>query len=247
MNLETFFKNHNKIALAFSGGTDSSYLLYAALKYGCDVRPYFVKSAFQPEFELDDAKRLCTQLGADLRVIELDVLADATIASNPEDRCYYCKRAIFSALIAAVKADGYSKIMDGTNASDDPGDRPGTRALRELEVLSPLRECGITKADIRKLSQEAGLFTWEKPAYACLATRIPANTPISDAALKAVENSEDALFKMGFSDLRVRVIGRTAKIQLPENQLEGALNARADIVAALTKYFDDVTLDLNPR
>ena len=166
MTLSDFFEQHPKAALGFSGGVDSAYLLYAAKKYGADVRAYFVKSQFQPAFELEDARRLARQLNADMRIISCDILSNETVAANPENRCYYCKQSIFGLLKQAAAEDGYTCIIDGTNASDQSGDRPGMRALSEMEVLSPLRLCGLTKAEIRERSKEAGLFTWDKPSYA---------------------------------------------------------------------------------
>ena len=109
------------------------------------MRPYYIKTAFQPEFEFEDAKRLCREIGAELTVLELDALSDPAVAANPADRCYHCKRNLFGTLAARALADGYTLLLDGTNASDDAGDRPGMRALRELSVRSPLRECGLTK------------------------------------------------------------------------------------------------------
>ena len=178
MTVKDFFRQTPRAAAAFSGGTDSALLLYLAKQNGCDVHAYYVKTAFQPEFELEDARRLAGELDIPMTVVELDILAVPEAAANGPDRCYYCKRAIFTALQGAAREDGYTVLLDGTNASDDAGDRPGMRALRELGVRSPLRECGITKAEVRRLSREAGLFTWEKPAYACLATRIPTGTAI---------------------------------------------------------------------
>ena len=173
MTLQEFFAEHPKAALGCSGGVDSSYLLWAAVNAGADIAPYYIQTAFQPAFELEDAQRLCAQIGVKLNVIRLDALADPRVAANPANRCYYCKVGLFGALRARAKADGYDLLLDGTNASDDAGDRPGMKALREMEVRSPLRECGLTKAMIRQESRKAGLFTWDKPAYACLATRVP--------------------------------------------------------------------------
>ena len=173
MTLEEFFRDNPECALAFSGGADSAFLLYAAKKYARRVHAYYVSSAFQPRFELSDARRLASELGTEMSVLSVDVLNIDAVRANPPDRCYHCKRAIFSAVSAAARADGFEVLIDGTNASDDTLDRPGMRALRELSVRSPLRECGLTKAEIRRLSRTAGLFTWNKPAYACLATRTP--------------------------------------------------------------------------
>ena len=247
MDLKQFFADHPKVALGFSGGTDSAYLLYAALHYGAEVRAYYVKTAFQPQFELDDATRLAKELNADMKVIELDVLSDDTIRNNPADRCYYCKQKIFSALLAEAKKDGFTTIIDGTNASDDAGDRPGMRALKELQVLSPLRLCGITKAEVRALSKEANLFTADKPSYACLATRIPTGVSIDAETLTKVEQAEEALKALGFSDLRVRVFHGAAKLQLPESGIEKALSCYPLIQNELSRYFSDVLLDLQPR
>ncbi|MEM5770647.1 MAG: 7-cyano-7-deazaguanine synthase, partial [Bacillota bacterium] len=152
MTLEDFFHDNNHVALGFSGGVDSSYLLYSALKSGAQVRAYYARSAFQPLFELEDATRLAQQLQADLKILDVDVLSDAAITANPVDRCYHCKKRIFSAIAAQALADGYHTLIDGTNASDDAGDRPGMRALTEMSVCSPLRECGLTKDEIRRLS-----------------------------------------------------------------------------------------------
>jgi len=247
MNLSEFFVQNPRLAVAFSGGTDSSYLLCAAKSAGCDVHAYFVKSAFQPEFELEDARRLAGSLDVPLTVETLDLLENPEVAKNPADRCYFCKRAIFTRLWELARADGYAVLCDGTNASDDVNDRPGMRALKELDVRSPLRECGLTKSEIRRLSKEAGLFTHDKPAYACLATRIPAGTAITGEILRKVEQAEETLFALGFTDFRVRVFAGAARLQMPESEFQMAFEKRAGILAALKPLFDGVFLDLMPR
>ena len=245
--LRAFFDAHPKLALAFSGGVDSAYLLYAAVECGCDVHTFYAQSVFQPAFEREDARRLAEQLGARMTVVPLDVLAVEAVRQNPENRCYHCKRAIFGALLEAATEAGCDVIMDGTNASDDAGDRPGMRALAELKVLSPLRQCGITKAMVREYSRRAGLFTWDKPAYACLATRVPSGTPITREVLARVEGAESALFAMGFTDFRVRVFHDAARLQLPAGQMARALERRGEIRQALAPWFDIVLLDLKDR
>lgn len=247
MTIKEFFKDNKKAALAFSGGTDSSFLLYAGRKFGCDLKPYFIKTAFQPQFELADAQKLCDDLHVPLTVIDYDILSQRDVSSNPQDRCYYCKRILFSTLTQRASEDGYSLLIDGTNASDDPADRPGMRALRELSVRSPLLECDISKAEVRMLSRAAGLFTWNKPSYACLATRIKTGTAIRAKTLQAIEWSEDALREMGFSDFRIRVTGNTAKLQLPTNQMNHAVNLQEKIIQILSAHFDEIVLDLVPR
>ncbi|MDE6846004.1 MAG: ATP-dependent sacrificial sulfur transferase LarE [Lachnospiraceae bacterium] len=247
MTIQEFFEQYPRAAIAFSGGVDSAYLLYAAVKYAHQVKAYYVKSEFQPQFELDDAVRLADELGADMKVLTLNVLSVPNVSANPSDRCYYCKRAIFSAITSAAGADGFTVLLDGTNASDDAGDRPGMRALSELSVLSPLRECGLTKSQIRQLSEEAGLFTWDKPAYACLATRIPTGEEITTYKLSATEIAEDYLFSLGFTDFRVRSQEGHARLQVPEAQIGLLMEHRKDILAKLKEYYKTVSLDLEVR
>lgn len=247
MDLSSFFTQHHRAAAAFSGGVDSAFLLYAAKQSGADVTAYYVKTRFQPAFELADARRLARELAVPLRVLEEDILADGTVAANPPDRCYYCKKRIFAAIAEAAARDGYSLLLDGTNASDEESDRPGMRALRELRVRSPLRECGLTKDRIRQLSREAGLFTWDKPAYACLATRIAAGEAITAEKLARTERAEDLLFSLGFSDFRVRSRGDTAVIQLPRAQFGLFFEKREVIVPALKREYGEVLLDTEGR
>lgn len=247
MTLQKFFSDHPSAAVAFSGGVDSAYLLYAAKKYAKKVRAYYVNSEFQPSFELEDAKRFAAEWKADIQILALDVLSIPRIGANPPDRCYFCKKAIFTAIHSAAKADGFFLLLDGTNASDDDADRPGMRALAELSVLSPLRECGLTKQEIRRLSREAGLFTWDKPAYACLATRLPSGETITQEKLRAAEAAEAYLFSLGFTDFRVRSQDGNARIQLPESQLPRLLECRADILSRLKEYYKTVSLDLEVR
>ena len=247
MTLEQFFQENPRCALGFSGGVDSAYLLYAGVKAGADIKPYFIKTAFQPSFELADARKLAAGLGVEVTVLELDALADPRVAANPADRCYYCKQNLFRTLKDRAIADGYPVLLDGTNASDEAGDRPGMRALAELSVRSPLRECGLTKAEIRARSREAGLFTWDKPAYACLATRVPAGEAITADILARVERAEDALFRLGYTDFRVRVFHGAARLQLPRGQMERAVREAEELRQALKPYFTPILLDLEGR
>ena len=235
------------MALAFSGGVDSSYLLYAGIRWAEKLGVYYVKSPFQPEFEYRDALKLAKDLGTSVTVLTADPLSDPQVAANPANRCYYCKKVIMSTIKAAAARDGFDLIIDGTNASDDISDRPGFKALGEEGVLSPLRMCGITKAKVRELSREAGLFTWNKPAYACLATRIPTGELITKDNLQAIEQSEDALFRMGFTDFRVRTKDGAAKLQFIAEQHGEASQRLDEIKAALAPYYSEVSLDPTPR
>ena len=240
MDLNDFFVNNPKVALAFSGGVDSAYLLYAALKSKAQVTPYYIRSDFQPQFEYEDALRLCRDLNVEMKVIKLDSLADPIVAANPSDRCYYCKKHVFGSIMEEAYKDGYEVLIDGTNASDREDDRPGFKALKELEVRSPLRECGLTKAEIRRLSKEAGLFTWDKPAYACLATRIKTGETITKEKLVNTERSEGFLMSLGFRDLRVRQADGKARLELREEDRELFEKNKELIMETLGKYYSYV-------
>lgn len=247
MELKDFIENNRRFAVAFSGGVDSAYLLAEAVRYGADVKAYYVKSAFQPEFEREDARRLAKHIGVEMKEIEADVLSDERVASNPEDRCYYCKQRIMGAITEAAKADGFDIVCDGTNASDDISDRPGFRALAEFGIRSPLRECGITKSDLRRGARELGLDVWDKPAYACLATRIAHGEKITEEKLRTTEKAEGILHDMGFRDFRVRMRGDSALVQIERSQHAEAMSRRNEIVSALAEMYDAVTIDEEAR
>lgn len=247
MTLERFFQEYPRAAIAFSGGVDSAYLLYAAKKYGAAAKAYYVKTAFQPRFELEDAKKLASELDVPMEILHLDILCKPDVVSNPADRCYHCKTAIFSAILSAAECDGFSILLDGTNASDNAGDRPGMRALAELSVRSPLRECGLTKEEIRRLSGLAGLFTHDKPAYACLATRIPTGEAITAEKLRRTEAAEEFLSSLGLRDFRVRSQGDLAKLQVTTADLPKVSENRQIILEELKKHYSGVLLDLEVR
>jgi len=247
MDLKEYFAQHPKAALAFSGGVDSAYLLFAAMQAGAQVEAYYVRTAFQPEFEYQDACTLARQLGAKMHTLTLNVLEDEAVVRNPANRCYYCKRRIFTAISEAAAADGYTLLLDGTNASDEVSDRPGMKALQELQVQSPLRLCGLTKAAIRELSKAAGLFTWNKPSYACLATRIPTGTAITPEALQRTEWAEEALKELGFSNFRVRLMGDAARLELPEGQFALLAQKRREVLDTLSEKYSAVYLNLEAR
>lgn len=240
MDIKAFFKKYNSAAIAFSGGVDSAFLLYCAKECGADVTAYYVKSAFQPQFEFEDAKRIASELEIPLKIIETNILDYDEVRRNDPLRCYYCKRHIFSQIKAQAKSDGYSVILDGTNASDDSGDRPGMKALEELKVLSPLRLCGYTKDEIRKQAKNAGLFLWNKPAYACLATRIKPNEEITPNALNFVEKAEMFMMNLGFKNIRVRVSQNEATIILKDNNQELLKEKRNIIEKEFSQYFNKV-------
>ena len=247
MDLKQFFEQHPEVAIAFSGGVDSAYLLYAAKRYGKRVKAYYVNTDFQPLFELEDARRLAEELDAEMKILNVEILDCAVVAANPADRCYHCKKRLFGEILKAAKEDGFDLLLDGTNASDEASDRPGMQAIEELSVRSPLRECGLTKDKIRQLSQDAGLFTHDKPAYACLATRIPTGEPITKEKLQRTEHAENYLTGLGFRDFRVRSAGDAAKLQVREGDLVLLMAHRDEILGELKKYYSGVLLDLEVR
>ena len=247
MNLVKYLTSLGNIAVALSGGVDSSYLAYAAKQSGIPCKAYTVKSQFVPQFELNDAKKIAEFIDIPLEIIDIDVRAHDDVTSNPDNRCYYCKHHVFTTIGEYAKRDGFTVLCDGTNASDDIDDRPGMRAIAELSVKSPLRDCGLTKSMIRKLAQQANLFTWNKPSYACLATRFQAGQRITSHDLEHIELAEKYLFSLDLSDFRVRLIGNNAKIQVPENQIAIVIKNRIKILTYLKSMFDDVVLDLEVR
>ena len=248
MQLKQFFDQNPRFAVAFSGGVDSSFLLHAAKEAGCDVHAYFIKAEFQPQFELNDAILLAKSLDIPLTIETFSVLDEPSVVENSPKRCYHCKTKILEKLWKLARMDGFEVLCDGTNADDDETDRPGMKALREQEVVSPLRDCGLGKKKIRSLSKKAGLPTHDKPAYACLATRIPTGTTITHDLLEKVERAESALFDMGFSDFRVRLVPLdTAKIQVPGKQWKKAAAMRKKIIKALESDFSNIVLDMKSR
>lgn len=183
--LQAFFAEHPRVALAYSGGCDSVFLLACAQACGAEVHPFTVDTAFQYAFEVDDARRAADQIGVTGEVIELDIFAHLDVIANPPDRCYHCKKVIFGAIKEAAAKEGIDVVIDGTNASDDPARRSGFRAIEEFGVRSPLREAELTKEQIRELSRKMGLITADKPNYSCLATRVETGTLITPELLES--------------------------------------------------------------
>ena len=238
-SLQEFFVRNPKVAVAFSGGTDSSYLLYAAVNSGADAVAVFVSTPFQFPGEREDAERIAKGIGAEFRVAEAELMNDPDIVSNTPERCYFCKRRILGALTGIVEKDRI--LIDGTNASDDPDDRPGTRALAEFGVQSPLRLCGIGKTEVRELSRRAGLSTWNRPSNSCLATRIPAGVRLDQNLLDTVNDCEEALRSMGFSDFRVRTNGWDAVLETVREQRPLLESHKTEVESILLKYHSTVS------
>ena len=218
-NLLAHIASMKSAAVAFSGGVDSSFLCYAAkTALGQKALAITIVSPLHPRSEITCAKEVARLVGIEHILIEEEAL-DARVAANPKDRCYHCKKIAFGKILLAAKERGITAVLDGSN-TDDAGDyRPGMKALAELNIASPLREAGMTKADIRELSRRFGLPTWNKPAFACLASRIPYGETISRENLARVEKAEEALAAHGFRQLRVRAHGNIARIEVaPEER-----------------------------
>ena len=236
------------VAIAFSGGVDSSLLLHVAHEVLADkVLALIADLPSVPRRSLAEASDFCRSHSIRQLVIAVDALNVKGFSENPPDRCYHCKRELYKALTAAARKNGFKTILDGSNIDDDKDYRPGEKAIRELAIRSPLREVGLTKEDIRALSRERGLETWNKPAGACLASRFAYGEPITRARLAMVERAEDFLFDLGFPQSRVRIHGARpiARIEVPANDLQRLIEHREAVFQALHCYgFVYVTLDL---
>jgi uncharacterized protein len=238
------------VAVAFSGGTDSSYLLAVCLDV-LGPKHTLALTADSPltaRSELNDARTLARQLGARHVVLRHDDLADADIAANPPDRCYHCKLSRFTALLAVAHSEGFLTLVHGENADDIADYRPGNRAAEELAVRAPLREAGLDKATIRALSRERGLPSWDKPANACLASRFPYGVPLTSQSLARVEAAEEALRSAwDLRNIRVRDHFPIARLEVAPDEIAllAQPGARALAVHQLRALgYRYVTLDL---
>ena len=246
--LRTLLRGHESAVVAFSGGVDSSLLLnYAVAVMGPKmVLAVTFQSPLNPVGEIGEAAELANQLSVAHRVIAADPCSDSAFTANSPERCYICKKLLFSALLEIAQNEGFSAVLEGSNADDLDDYRPGLRAVRELGVQSPLLEAGLGKAEIRFLSRQAGLPTWDKPSAACLASRIPYGEEITPAKLKQVAEAENLLREMGVEgNLRVRRHGNLARIEVEVSAFNFVLSLREEIEKKLKEVgFAYVTLDL---
>jgi len=217
--LTSHLRKLERVAIAFSGGVDSTFLVYAAQEaLGKDVIAFTLNSPYIPQWEVDEASEWIQGIGVQHEVINVGI--PENIRNNPSDRCYLCKKQIFSLLKEEIKKHDIPWLLEGTNKDDEGDYRPGMKALDELEVLSPLRAVGFTKAEIRQASKKFDLPTWNKPAYACLLTRIPYDTTITETELRRIEAGEKQLFALGFEGARLRSHDTLARIELQQHQFE---------------------------
>ena len=225
-NLKEKLRAYGRLAVAFSGGVDSAFLLWAAADaLGRDqVLALTAVSDFFPYRERERARAVCAQNGIRQIEVPVQVLEVEGVADNPVNRCYLCKRALFTRLIETAGENGIQTLAEASNLDDEGDYRPGLVAVRELGVKSPLREAMLSKEEIRSLSRKAGLTTWDLPSFACLASRFAYGEKITVEKLAMVERAEQLLFDQGFRQLRVRVHGElpglVARIELPAGDLE---------------------------
>lgn len=214
------FSRMGRAAVAFSAGVDSTLLLKAAHEaLGVDVIAITGRSISFPERENREAESFCRSMGIKHITVDIDQMAVPGFAENTPERCYYCKKELFTAFINAAGENGFSQIAEGSNIDDLSDYRPGMRAVRELGVRSPLQEVGLTKREIRELSEMLGLPTWSKPPFACLATRFPYGVRITAEKLDAVGKAEQLLLDLGFRLVRVRAHGDIARIEIDREQI----------------------------
>ena len=244
--LRQFLRQYESALVAYSGGVDSAVVLAVAGQVlGSRVLACIGVSASYPRRERVAAVELARQLGVAIRIVETTEQEDPNYTANPANRCYYCKSRLYADLAALARQEHYAVVLDGNNASDQTDDRPGGRAGREHGVVSPLAALGITKPLVRLLARHLGLDVWDKPATPCLSSRVPHGVPIVPGLLERIEQAEDTLVALGFTEFRVRHHGELARVELPEKDLPRALELRGPIVAGIERAgYKFVTLDL---
>ena len=239
-------KSFKKVLVAFSGGVDSTYLLAVTqevLKLNC--KAVFARGAMISSREQEETLALVRHLKFPVEVIDYDILALKEFRENPKDRCYFCKKKIFEKFKNYGDRFGYSTIIEGTNSSDISDFRPGRKALQELSIISPLLEVGLTKPEIRVLSQRRNLPTWNKPSLACLASRVPYGDRITENLLQRIADAEEILHQKGYPECRVRVHADIARIEIPIKQFPEFIQEPSEITNSfLNLGFRYVTLDL---
>jgi len=247
IRLKKIIAGYESCLVAYSAGVDSTLLLKAALTVLPKDKVLAVTAVSEtyPEKELAQAKSLARQLGARHKIIRTAELKNKKFTANPRIRCYFCKKELFSKLKLIAKKNNLNFVLDASNLTDKKDYRPGAIAKKELEVISPLAEAGFTKEDIRSLSKKLKLPTWDKPALACLASRIPYGTEITADLLKRIQQAEVYLTALGFFQVRLRHYGSLCRIEVPEKNIVLLARRRKEIINRLKKIgYNYITLDL---
>lgn len=248
-DIENRLKNFSSVAVAFSGGVDSSFLLAVAKRAGLkQLLAVMVVSQFVPQKEVEFARQIAATIGVDLVCVDVDVLSNPDVVRNSAQRCYYCKKAVFSLVKDKARKAGIEYLVHAVNLDDLEDYRPGLKAAEELGFFAPLAEAGLTKSDIRQLSKKIGLETWDKPSQSCLATRIPYGVRILNDDLLKVDEAEILLQSLGFEQVRVRCHGDLARIEVAEDRAKLLLEdpVRNTISTGFKKIgFNYISIDID--
>lgn len=245
-NLKNELKKMKKAAISFSSGVDSTFLLKTAHDVlGDNAIAITARSCLFPRRELEESSEFCRANGIKQLFIDIEALEIPGFDKNPKDRCYICKRFLFQQIIKIAEQNGIENVCEGSNTDDTKDYRPGLKAVAELEVKSPLRDAEFSKAEIRKLSKEMNLATWNKPSFACLASRFAYGEKIDKESLKMIEEAEQFLLNSGFSQMRVRLHGKIARIEILPDDFSLMLKESETINRKLKDLgFAYVTMDL---
>lgn len=244
--LERRLKELEKVAICYSGGIDSSFLLMVANKVlkRPNVLAIIAKGDMMPQKDYKEAIEFLVENKFNYIEIQYKPLEILEFRKNRKDRCYYCKKEFISKAIMASKENGFGYILDGTNSDDMKEYRPGIKAKKELNVISPLEESGFTKEQIRKEAKKIGIKFWDKPSNSCLATRFPYDTELTKENLKMIEQAEELIKELGIRNVRVRAHGDLARIEVPKEDLKTILESEEKIEKIKNLGFEYVTLDI---